>query len=169
VLRAQQHCEAAALEYETVLAFDRNSAGALINIGRCRIYTGSLDEALPPMEQAIRLSPRDPGIPSWYESIGQAHLLQSRIDEAILWLEKSCSAGPGRPWAHARLASAYALKGDLERAATELSEARRLNSDGRYSSIARLKAAGYFGVPKVRALFETTFFAGLRKAGMPEE
>jgi hypothetical protein len=25
------------------------------------------------------------------------------------------------------------------------------------------------GVPKVRALFEATLFAGLRKAGMPEE
>jgi len=25
------------------------------------------------------------------------------------------------------------------------------------------------GVPKSRALFEATFFAGLRKAGMPEE
>jgi hypothetical protein len=24
-------------------------------------------------------------------------------------------------------------------------------------------------VPKVRALFEATYFAGLRKAGMPEE
>jgi len=28
---------------------------------------------------------------------------------------------------------------------------------------------GYWGVPKVRALFEATYFAGLRKAGMPEE
>ena len=25
------------------------------------------------------------------------------------------------------------------------------------------------GVPKIRALFEATYFAGLRKAGMPEE
>jgi adenylate cyclase len=123
-LRAQRHCAEAALEYETVLASDRNSAGALMGIGRCRVYTGSLDEALPPMEQAIRLSPRDPALATWYESIGQAHLLQSRIDEAILWLEKSCSAGPGRPWAHARLASAYALKGDLDRAAAELAETR---------------------------------------------
>ena len=39
----------------------------------------------------------------------------------------------------------------------------------RYSSIARLKAAQYFEVPKVRALREATHFAGLRKAGMPEE
>jgi adenylate cyclase len=168
-LRAQRRCEEAIPEYETVLAFDRNSVRALINIGRCRVYTGLLDEAIPPMEQAIRLSPRDPGIANWYDSIAQVYLLQSRIDEAVLWLEKSRSASPGRPWPHARLASAYALKGNLDRAATELAEARRLNSDGRYSSIARLKAAGYFGVPKVRALFETTFFAGLRKAGMPEE
>jgi len=25
------------------------------------------------------------------------------------------------------------------------------------------------GVPKIRALYEATYFAGLRKAGMPEE
>jgi len=25
------------------------------------------------------------------------------------------------------------------------------------------------GIPKIRALFETTYLAGLRKAGMPEE
>jgi hypothetical protein len=28
---------------------------------------------------------------------------------------------------------------------------------------------GYWGVPKIRALFEATYSAGLRKAGMPEE
>jgi hypothetical protein len=32
-----------------------------------------------------------------------------------------------------------------------------------------LKAVANFGAPKTRALFETTYFAGLRKAGMPEE
>jgi len=41
--------------------------------------------------------------------------------------------------------------------------------DDRFSSIARLKASGNFGVPKIRALYEATYFAGLRKAGMPEE
>jgi len=42
-------------------------------------------------------------------------------------------------------------------------------SSGRRPSLARSRAVGYFGVPKVRALYEATFFAGLRKAGMPEE
>ena len=76
---------------------------------------------------------------------------------------------PTLPVPHSRLAAAYALRGDTKRAAAELAEARKLVRDGRYSSIARLKAVEYFGVPKVRALFETTYFAGLRKAGVPEE
>jgi hypothetical protein len=66
------------------------------------------------------------------------------------------------------LSSAYALDGEIERAVAELAEARRLAGDGRYSSIARLRAVELGGVPKVRALTEATYFAGLRKAGVPE-
>jgi len=44
-----------------------------------------------------------------------------------------------------------------------------VSAANRFSSIARLKAFGNFGVPKIRALYEATYFAGLRKAGMPEE
>ena len=101
--------------------------------------------------------------------IGRARLLQSRTEEAIIWLEKARSTQPGTPVPHSRLAAAYALRGETERAVAELAEARKLARDGRYSSIARLKAVEYFWVPKVRALFETTYFAGLRKAGVPEE
>src|ERR1700757_5076448 len=55
----------------------------------------------------------------------------------------------------------------MERAAEELAEARRLNRDRWYTSIARL---GYESImPLVRELFEATSMAGLRKAGMPEE
>ena len=75
---------------------------------------------------------------------------------------------PGVANFHARLAAAYALSGEEERAAAELTEARRLNGDI-YSSLARVETGGDWGVPKVRALFEATYFAGLRKAGMPEE
>ena len=96
-------------------------------------------------------------------------MLQSRIDEAIHWLEKARGINPAHPSTHAFLASTYALKVETERAATELDEARRLSTDYSYSSIARLRAAAYWGVPKIRALYEATYFAGLRKAGMPEE
>jgi hypothetical protein len=105
-------------------------------------------------EQAIRLSPRDTAISIWYQWIGDVHLLQSHTDEAILWLEKARHANPAHPLIRGWLASASGLKGETERAVGELAEARRLSSDGRFSSIANLKAAQYFGVPAVRALFE---------------
>jgi len=131
--------------------------------------TGSLDEVIPLAEQLIRLSPRDPTLANWYVRIGWVHLLQSRLEEAIFWLEKSRSANPRFMLPYAYLAAAYALKGETVRAAALLAEAGKLAGDGRYSSLARLRASQYFGVPKIRALFEATYFAGLRKAGMPEE
>jgi len=138
-------------------------------LGWCKLLTGSMEEVIPRIEQAIRLSPRDPAIPIWHQWIGMVHLLQSQTDEAILWLERARNANRVHPGISANLASAYALKGEAERAAAELAEARTLTNDGRFSSIARMKASQYFGVPKVRALYETTYLRGLRLAGVPEE
>ena len=101
--------------------------------------------------------------------IGTVNLLQSRADEAIRWLEKALSVNPELAFAHGHLAAAYALEGDSHRAAAELAEARRLSGDERFASLARLRAARSWGVPKIRTLYETTYFAGLRKAGLPEE
>jgi adenylate cyclase len=169
VLRAQNRYGEAIPEYETVIAFNRNSVGALAALADCKLYVGPIEEVIPLQEQALRLSPRDPNISNMYARIGRVHALQSRTDEAIVWFEKARSANPGMPQRHAALASAYALKGETDRGAAELAEARRLSGDDRYSSIARLKTIVYFGVPKIRALYEATYFAGLRKAGVPEE
>jgi predicted Zn-dependent protease len=104
----------------------------------------------------------------WHNWMGQAHLLQSRANEAIEWFKKARRTNAESPNVHAALASAYALTGDTERA-FELAEARKLSSRDRFSSIARLSALGYFGLRQTRALFEATYFVGLRNAGMPEE
>jgi adenylate cyclase len=169
VLRVQKRYADAIPEYETAITFNRNWVNAFGPLGECKLLTGSIDEMIPLMKQAIRLSPRDPLIGIHYFRIGLAHLLQSRVEEAIVWLQKACGANAELPYAHSHLASAYALRGETERAAIELLDARRLSLDGRYSSIARLQATAYYGVPKIRALFEATYFAGLRRAGVPEE
>ena len=168
VLRAQQRFEQAISEYETVLALNRNWVQAIAALGHCKLMAGSIEEAIPAQERAIRLSPRDPKIWSYYFWTGQAHLLQSRVDEAIPWFEKACSANAQHPLPHAYLASTHALKGDGERAAAELDLARKLCGDDRYSRVARLKAVAPFGAPKIGTLFEATYLSGLRKAGMPD-
>jgi tetratricopeptide (TPR) repeat protein len=153
------------------LASNPNMLSALNGLSLCKLFAGSIDEVIPLEEQAIRRSPRDPQIGTWYSAIGMVHLLQSRTDEAIVWLEKARSAAPAKPFDRLHLAAAYALGGDLDRAATELTEARKLRGKGSFSSIAKIKAGGLWGSmsPKTRALFEATELAGLRKAGMPEE
>jgi tetratricopeptide (TPR) repeat protein len=129
--------------------------------------TGSIEEVIPLEERSIRLNPLVGLIGNKYWRIGLVHLLQSRTDEAIPWLEKARAANPGLAYFHDALASAYSLKGETEPAAAELAEAHRLAGSDRYSTIARQQAGGYW-VP-IRALAEATYFAGLRKAGMPEK
>jgi TolB-like protein/Tfp pilus assembly protein PilF len=167
VLRAHDRYEEAIPEYESAIAGNRNWAYAFSHLGWCKFVTGLIEECIPIQERAIRLSPRDPQIGLFYFRIGFAHLLQSRTDAAIVWCERARNAAPGHPLFRALLASAYALRGETERALAEITEARRLVGDDRYSSIARLRAVVSWGAPK--DLVETTYFAGLRKAGMPEQ
>jgi tetratricopeptide (TPR) repeat protein len=169
VLRAQRQAAAALLAYETVISLNRNHVNALAAISWCKVYLGSLDAAISALEQVIRLSPRDPQIGVWFGRIGLVHLLQSRIDEAILWLERARNANPELPYVRCHLASAYALNDDIESASVQLAEARKLRGGDGYSSISQIKATGYFGVPVVGALYDATFFAGLRRAGMQYE
>ena len=124
----------------------------------------AIQEAIPIEEEAIRLSPRDPYIAIFYFRIGEAHLLQSHIDEAIRWLERARVAAPALLFVVAYLASAYALNGDTQRAAAALAEVKPLPW-----SIAGLKSNSPYEDSAIRALFEATVLAGFRKAGLPEE
>ena len=169
VLRAQHRYAEAILEYETTIALNPNWAHAYSHLGWCRFMTGSIDELIPAQERAIRLSPRDPQIGLFLNRIGCAHLLNSRLDEAVGWYEKARNATPEHPQFRSFLAAAYALVNDMERAAVELATARALVGDNRYASIAELRAVENWGVTKIRALAEASYFAGLRRAGMPEQ
>ena len=167
VLQMQRRYAEAISEYETALALNRNLVNAIWALGRCKTSIGKIDESIPFQEQAIRLSPRDPGVSQHYFRIGEAHLLQSRLDQATAWLEKSCRASPEVWFVHAWLAAAYALTGDLRRARAELDIARTLQAPGFEAAIAHI--AERFTAPESRAKFDTTIYTGLRLAGMPEE
>jgi TolB-like protein/DNA-binding SARP family transcriptional activator/Flp pilus assembly protein TadD len=168
VLRAQYRFSEAIPEYETVTQLSRNWAHTYSHLGWCKFMTGDVEALIPAQEQTIRLSPRDPQIGLFYGRIGTAHLLQSRTDQAIGWYERARNASPAHPEIRTFLAASYALRGDLERAADELAEARRLVGDDRYSSIASFRSITSWGAPKIREMVERTYFAGLRLVGVPD-
>jgi len=170
LLRFERRCEEAIPEYEIALTANRNNPFALGNLSVCKYLTGGSDqEAIALTEQAIRLSPRDPNIYSWYTWIGFVHLLQARIEEAIAWLEKGRSAQPNANAPHSFLAAAYGYKGERERASAELAEAQRLAGSDRYSTIARIRANADLYTPALRDRWETVYLPGIRAAGLPEE
>ena len=146
LLRAQHRYAEAIPEYETALAYNRNYVYAFFALGQCKLHTGSIEETIPLVARAIRLSPRDPELGVWYKQIGNAHLLRSHTDEAVIWLEKARNHTPALPTIRGDLTSAYALNGQTERATAELAEARMVSPDDRYSSIARLKKVRNFEV-----------------------
>jgi adenylate cyclase len=163
--------------FERALALDQQSVAAqsyLATALAARVEGNMTDTAAADLTRAKALAGNalaaSPGSPLAHYAKGQVlRALQSRTDDAIIWLERARNATPAHPDIRANLASAYAFKGEAARAAAEFAETRSLSGDDRFSSIARLKAVRDFGVPKIHALFEATYFAGLRKAGMPEE
>jgi TolB-like protein/DNA-binding winged helix-turn-helix (wHTH) protein/Flp pilus assembly protein TadD len=175
ILRIQGRCPEAIPEFERAIAADRNFAAAYGNLGWCKFLTGSIDEMIPLAEQAIRLSPRDPFVGTLYDRIGHARLLQSRPDEAIGWFKRALIARPiGRlKIVHLFLASAYALQGETELATSELAQARRFFKPDTFN-ITWVRTQMMYRPepgppPAIRALDDRTLFAGLRKAGMPEQ
>ncbi len=166
VLRAQARCVEAIPEYETAISLDRSRAPAYAHVGWCKFLSGSMDGAIPYLEQAIHLSPHEPGIAAWYGRIGVMQLLQGNVDEALLSLERARSENARLPFVHAYLAAAYATTGDHDRAAKELADAQRLGSG--YSSVTAVKKSIWYDNPKIRALAETHYFPALRRAGLPE-
>jgi len=171
LLRAEGRWGEAISEFETVLASNPNSDFAQFSIGICRVQIGLVSDAIPPLEQSIRLNPRDPYIVYRFSWLGLAHLLQSHADEAIVWFDKARGAMPAASGPHINLAAAYGFNGEIERATAELAEVRRLRHGDFGLSIAGVKssAAWRTSTPKTLAMAEATFFAGLRKAGVPEE
>jgi adenylate cyclase len=159
-------------EYETVLAANPNAVGTLPHLAWCKFMTGAEEEAIPLLEKAIRLSPRDPYLYLWYTRLGVVHFFRGHLDEAILWLDKARRANPPFPPPYAFLAAAYGLKGDLLRAAAELAEATeglKRRNDNRFATIALVRKNGDVNTPMLHDRFEQLFITGLRKAGLPEE
>jgi adenylate cyclase len=175
IFRIQGRCPEAIPEFDRAIAANRNFAAAYGNLGWCKFLTGSIDEMIPLAEQAIRLSPRDPFVGTLYDRIGHARLLQSRTDEAIAWFKKALIARPAGflKIVHLFLASGYALQGETELAASELTQARRFFEPDTFNITWIREHMMYRPEPgpppAIRALDDQTYFAGLRKAGMPEQ
>jgi len=166
--RVQNRLSDSKIELETAIALDRNNARAFQQLGLTLMWLGQPETAIPHIEKAIRLNPYDPNIVSYYWALGSSNLVSGRIEDAASLLEKARAANPRLFFVHLWLAAPLALRGELDEAKNALAESLKLRPE--ISSLARWRAQyPWYSNAKFVALAEPTLYAGLRRAGFPEE
>jgi TolB-like protein/tetratricopeptide (TPR) repeat protein len=164
VLHVSGATERSLRELEFAITLDRNLAWAHADAGFMKVLLGRAEEAEADLTNAIRLSPRDPGLDRWHALLGIADLFLGRLESAVDRLRKSVEINPNVAMPHFFLAAASALSGH----AAEAREARNagLQLDPNFT-VARFR--------NERRSENATFLAqrehiyeGLSLAGVPE-
>jgi adenylate cyclase len=105
-----RNVEIAVGDYEAAIALNPSLAPAYGGLGGAKIRVGCSAEAIAPLQMAIKLSPRDPLLNTWYFYICHAHSHLGQFEAAIDWCRQSVEVKPF--WiAYADLAASYAWTG----------------------------------------------------------
>jgi adenylate cyclase len=139
------------------IALNSNYAYLFAGRAAAECYLGQFEQAKSDVQQAMRLSPRDPRLSQWHNFLADAELGLGHLDAAIDDANKAIDAGYRVFYSYLNLAAARALKGDIDQARTALAEARRHNPKLSVKWLTERK-------PILAAAFDA-----LRKAGLPEE
>ncbi len=164
VLHVSGATERSLRELEFAVTLDRNLAWAHADAGFMKVLLGRAEEAEADLANAIRLSPRDPGLDRWYGLLGIADLYLGRLESALDRLRKSVEINPDVALTQFFLAAASALNGH----AAEAREARDagLRLDANFT-VARFRNERRSDNPIFLAQRER-IFEGLSLAGVPE-
>ena len=152
-------------ECERALELDRNLADAHAQIGGAKISLGRAEDTEAHVQEALRLSPRDPVAHLWCMYAGEAKLYLGKDEEAAAWLRRSIETNRSYPMSHFLLAAALARLGRLPEAKSEARTGLAINPT---FSISRFRASVPSDGPTAVAGRER-IIDGLRKAGVPEQ
>jgi tetratricopeptide (TPR) repeat protein len=165
--RIQVRLNDSQIELQTAIALDRNNARAYQQLGLTLMWLGQPDAAIPQIEKAIRLNPRDPNIASYCWALGSADLVSDRIDDAVLLQQgtRRKSSTVLYPFLACGIAGS---KGRSRRVEVGLGGCGCAKTgDQLPGAVACRKPLVY--PSQFVVLAEKTLYAGLRRAGFPKE
>jgi tetratricopeptide (TPR) repeat protein len=170
VLMAEGRHEEAIVEAERCLTLNPSDIDGYMVLGIANNFLARPDRSLEAADTAIRLSPRDPHLPGFYEIKGEGCFIKRQDDNAIEWLRRQMAAAPhGDSYGLALLASAFALTGRVAEAREALAQYLS-NSNTQSKTVAQFRAQqlSLGNSPKWLA-YNERIFEGLRIAGMAEQ
>jgi TolB-like protein len=148
-------------ELTTALELNPSLALGHYGLGAALVFSGKPAEAVPHLESAIRLSPRDPNMGSFLVRIADAKYFLGDHEEAVSLALKALGQ-PNFQWSrYAVLIAALGQLGRHDEARRYLAEVTRERPD---FSVAFVRDTHLFGAPETMA----RFCEGLHKAGVPD-
>ena len=166
ILRSEHKNLESTHEFEITIAHDPNSASAYDNLGAAMYRLGQPEKAIPLIEKALRLSPRDNALSIFEWHLGTAYMFLHDYDRATEHFLKARAANPQFQWLFFHLAGAYALKGDDETARAYLADALKWRPK---ATMKGMRAVRESDNPEYLRMREETLITGLRRAGLPEQ
>jgi TolB-like protein len=151
-------------ECERALALDRNLAVAHAQIGFAKFVTGRGEETEVHVQEALRLSPRDPSANVWMVWVGNAKSQLGADEEAIVWIRRGIEANRNLAVGHFFLASALQLVNRHEEARAAAKAGLLLDPN---FTVARFRASAATDNPTYLARRERVY-DGMVRAGLPE-
>jgi adenylate cyclase len=154
----------ATAEAETAIAEDRNYADAYAAAGFFQLFLGHSEKGFASVEKALRLSPRDPGVPFWLFFMCHLHSHLAQWEQAIEWCNKSTAGDPTNFFPLVDLTAANAWLGHDKEAREAAAQLQKV-----YPGFTVQTWAGHHlsDDPTFDAQFQRVL-EGLRKAGLPE-
>jgi adenylate cyclase len=153
--------ETGALLLDRALSINPNSALAWSASGHIRGWLGEPEVAIEHFTRAIRLSPLDPMLSTFYGGIAMAHFAAKRYASTVEWADKAVRIGPKFQPAYRWLAAGLAQLNAVEQAQAVIR--RSLVLDTRIT-LAELRKR----LPSFSSSLLNDYIDGLRKAGIPE-
>jgi adenylate cyclase len=145
---------------DAAIAINPNYAAEYAYRSIAESHLHQFEQAKSDLQQAMRLSPRDPRMGAWHDWMAEAELGLGHFDAVIEEDNKAIDSGYKIMWPSLHSAIAHSLKGDIDDAKTALTEARRLNPKLSVKFLMGTKGTQYF-LP--------SWIDALRKAGLPEQ
>jgi adenylate cyclase len=146
--------------FRVALDLNPNFAAAYGYVGWALAFDGRSDAAIGNLQQAIRMSPRDPLNGFFLAGISAAHYLAGRYGEAVDWGRRAVQERPGIIGGHRILCASLAQAGFLDEAKSVLNKVRQMQPNISRATIQ--ESIPYTAEPMAR------FLEGLHKAGLPE-
>lgn len=138
LLWTQNQCDEASKEFQAELENVPGNAQALTFLADCKIQLGESHEALPLVEQAVKI---DPSIAKAHMDLGIIYQEKGQLEDALRELTTAVKLTPQDANIHWRLARLYQAMGRKEEAKIEFEKTSNLHKQENDTLFDQLKAA----------------------------